>query len=119
MNNPLILNRRLQRLMEETHIYTEPHINRRRVAHMIYTNEMYLHNTIRRYYGCAFTHYIVRLRIQHAMQMLQNPQYNNLSIEAIALDAGFGSRFTFHRLFKEYCGITPDGFRKRINTSKQ
>ncbi|WP_163174717.1 helix-turn-helix transcriptional regulator [Bacteroides sp. 51] len=113
MNNPVILNLRLRRLMEETRIYTERRISRRQVACMLYTNEMYLHNTIRRYYGCAFTDYIARLRMQYAVQMLEDPDCSDLSVEAIALDAGFGSRYTFHRLFKEQFGVTPDGYRKR------
>ena len=117
MNNTVILNHRLRQLMEETRIYTEPRISRRSVARMIYTNEMYLHNTIRRYYGCAFTDYIARLRMQYAAEMLAAPESCHMSVEAIALDAGFGSRYTFHRQFKEHFGMTPDEYRKRRRDS--
>jgi len=111
--NATIVNHRLRRLMQETRIYTEPRISRRQVACMIYTNEMYLHHTIRQYYGCAFSDYISRLRMAEAVRMLGDPAYSHLSIEAIALDAGFGSRFTLIRQFKGRYGMTPDEYRKQ------
>ena len=112
MDTISILNHRLNRLMQERKLFTDPGIKRRKVASMIYTNEMYLHLTIRQCYGCAFSVYIARLRMEHAVGMLENPACRHLTVTAIALDAGFGSRFTFHRQFKEQYGVTPDEYRR-------
>lgn len=85
------------------------------MAGLLYTNEMYLHHTLRRYYGCPFSVYIARLRMQYAIQMLDDPAYGQLSITDIALDAGFGSRFTFYRQFKAQTGIAPLEYRRKAN----
>ena len=53
--------------------------------------------------------YINRKRIAYAAQMLlEHPEY---SIEAVAFDAGFRAKATFHRLFKEQYDTTPAAYR--------
>jgi transcriptional regulator GlxA family with amidase domain len=42
--------------------------------------------------------------------MLATPNCD-LTIEAVAIDSGFGSRNTFYRLFRERFGLTPVEFR--------
>ena len=58
--------------------------------------------------------YINRKRVTYAAHLLL--QYPNYSIEAIAFDAGFRTKVTFHRLFKDTYGITPAEYREeKIN----
>ena len=42
-----------------------------------------------------------------------DPEQSHLSIIAIAEMAGFSSKSTFYRVFKNQCGILPEAFRKR------
>ncbi len=54
------------------------------------------------------------MRLEHARELLSLPN-TELTIEAIAIDSGFGSRNTFYRLFREKYGLTPVEFRKLAN----
>ena len=55
--------------------------------------------------------YINRKRIAYAARLLR--EYPNYTIEAVAFDAGFRTKVTFHRLFKEAYGITPSEYREQ------
>ena len=54
--------------------------------------------------------YINSKRIRYAAQLLkEHPEY---TVEAIAFDAGFRTKVTFHRLFKNTYNMTPAEYRK-------
>lgn len=54
---------------------------------------------------------INNFRIEEAKSRLNNIEFNNLTIVAIAYDCGFNSKATFNRLFKKYTDITPTQYR--------
>ena len=73
------------------------------------TNQKYLS----RYFGevlhTTFREWLNELRMQDAKIMLLDD--NNLTIENIAQECGFGSRTHFHSIFVKKCGMTPSQFR--------
>ena len=113
-NKPSTLHHRLAHLMRDAKLFTHPGLKRRQVARLIYTNEMYLRSTILRYHGCTFSEYLTRQRLDYALQLMADPACRHLSLTAIALDAGFGSRWTFYRQFKERFGVTAEEYRRGI-----
>lgn len=102
---------RLERLMEEQQLYTNPELNRKSLAEVLGTNEKYLREEIRRHCNMTVNEYITCLRLRYAKNMLLLPA-EKYTIEAIAIDSGFGSRSTFYSLFREQYGLAPDEFRK-------
>ena len=101
----------LQELMKNPAIFTNPDINRKTIAEILGTNEKYIFDTIREYYGMSVSDYITNLRLNYVKNLLAHPSEKR-NIETIALDAGFNSRSTFYRLFKDYYGMTPAEFRQ-------
>ncbi|MBL7016277.1 MAG: helix-turn-helix domain-containing protein [Kiritimatiellales bacterium] len=77
------------------------------IAHMSRSNLMRI---FRKATGQTPIEYLVRLRIQRAMEMLHN---TDLSITEIALEAGFNDSNYFTRQFRRICKIPPSAFRKR------
>ena len=100
----------LNALMRNKQAYTEAGITRKAVADMLNTNETYLFEAIKKCYNLTWGEYLNVLRLDHARDMLATPNCD-LTIEAVAIDSGFGSRNTFYRLFRERFGLTPVEFR--------
>lgn len=101
----------LNELMEREQLYTQSDLNRKKLAELLGSNETYLFEAIKQNYNLTFNEYLNVLRLDHARDLLAQPQYNH-TIEAVAIDSGFGSRNTFYRLFRERYGLTPMEFRK-------
>ena len=59
----------------------------------------------------SFMDYINRLRLSYSRELIVNLS-EKLTIESIAIKAGFNSRTTFYRLFLEKYGLTPEEFKK-------
>lgn len=107
---------RLNELMKDSNIFTSPDINRKVLAKYLGTNEKYVFDTIKEYYGTNISDYINKLRLNYAKNILMLPN-DERTIEAIALESGFNSRSAFYRLFKEHYGMTPLEFRQLVVTS--
>ena len=60
--------------------------------------------------GVSFPRYINNLRLDYSLYLLKNKE--NLSIEGIALEAGFANRQNYYRLFSERFSITPAEYKK-------
>jgi tetratricopeptide (TPR) repeat protein len=55
-------------------------------------------------------------RVHEAVLKFEDPSYDHYTIEAIAKDAGFGSRARFYSTFESVKGVKPAWYRSQINT---
>jgi AraC-like DNA-binding protein len=60
--------------------------------------------------GKSFSAYLKPFRIRHAQQAILTDDH--LTLEAIGMEAGFGSKSAFYTAFKEVAGTTPAQYRK-------
>jgi hypothetical protein len=58
-----------------------------------------------------FFEFVNEYRIEEFKKIVNEPGNENFSIFSVALDAGFNSKPTFNRIFKEKTGQTPSEFR--------
>jgi len=71
-------------------------------------NRSYISQTINSEYNYSFNHYINKLRIETACNILK--ENNHLCIESVAYECGFNSLPTFNRAFKKFTGTLPSKF---------
>ena len=106
------LHARLNILMEEQSLYTDREIKQKDIADKLGISERALHDCIKSDTGMGFSDYVNYMRLSHTCRLLLSPATEQLTIEAIAQNAGFKSRATFYRLFRERYGLTPVEFQK-------
>jgi AraC-like DNA-binding protein len=113
-----LLLQRLAHLMKDPTVFTDPLLNRKSLAEKLNTNETALQELITRYFSCSVTEYINEQRLNYARTLLacQSEKY---TIEAIAVDSGFGTRRTFYRQFQQRYSLTPGEYRRAASTYEQ
>jgi Transcriptional regulator containing an amidase domain and an AraC-type DNA-binding HTH domain len=107
---------RLKELMKDEKNYTDPNASRKSLASKLGTNEKYLHETIKKHLDLSFSEYITLLRLDYAREMMSK-HARELQLEDIALQSGFGTRQTFHRLFRDRYGLSPSEFSYLLKNS--
>jgi AraC-like DNA-binding protein len=65
-------------------------------------------------YGIGFRKFLNRQRIDYMLRNSSKESWQNLTLEAIALESGFGNRSTFIKNFKEVTGKNPLEYFKKI-----
>lgn len=75
-------------------------------------NRYYLSGALNRCTGINFSTYVNEQRIKEAVRLMSDPANANLTVDAIAFDAGFNDRKNFYRVFKKVTGLSPTQFRR-------
>lgn len=65
-------------------------------------------------YKRNFFTFINEYRVKDVIERFRDPKFNNYTILAIALDAGFNSKATFNSIFKSQTGLTPSKYREKL-----
>jgi AraC-like DNA-binding protein len=63
--------------------------------------------------GETFFDFVNGYRVDEVKRMLADRSYENLTLMAIAEEAGFSSKSTFNDSFKRLAGMTPSEYRER------
>jgi AraC-like DNA-binding protein len=69
---------------------------------------------INKEYGMNFNDFINQYRVDHFKALLEEPQYLQWTLEAIAHKAGFNSRTTFIRAFTKFADCSPSEYLKWV-----
>lgn len=101
-------------LFAEEAIYLDPKLSLVSLANRLNIHPKQLSQAINEGTDHNFIQFINTYRIQHAQQLLLDPDRRSEKIIAIALDSGFGSLSTFNAVFKQTTQMTPSAFRKAV-----
>ena len=75
---------------------------------------------LNKYYGKSFSDFINEYRIrQILLHIKENPNWDQLTIEGIAYEAGFSSRTAFYNAFKKLIGKSPGVYLAEITKRKE
>lgn len=78
----------------------------------------HLSMTINTLYRANFNNLINWYRIKYILSRFDDPNWDHLTLEGVAEEAGFNSRTTFLNAFKKVTGMTPSKFRKQLEEKK-
>ena len=70
---------------------------------------------VNREYGMGFREFLNRYRVNYFIDNRDNPDWKNLTLEAIAAECGYSTRSTFIANFKQITGQTPSEYIKQAS----
>lgn len=97
---------------DEREVYKSPNLRLQDLATELGTNRTYLSDCINSYFGCNFNQLLIRYRIGAAKELLLN---TDMTIQEIIDGAGFNTRSSFYKAFKENISedMSPVDWRKQ------
>lgn len=98
-------------VMEKERPFLNPDLTISLLAKMAITNRTHLSAAINRMTGSNFSTWLAEYRVNYVIYLMNDTGMNNM--DALCEQAGFSSRTTFYRQFKQITGLTPKQFLKR------
>ncbi|MBE5782544.1 MAG: helix-turn-helix domain-containing protein [Clostridiales bacterium] len=79
------------------------------IAHSVHISPTYLSRVFKRETGASLVDFLNRIRIEKSRELLAD---SSLRLIEVALQCGFESQSYFNRMFKLFCDMTPQQYRK-------
>jgi PAS domain S-box-containing protein len=102
-----------------THFKTEmpfknPHLQVADIADVLDISARRIGEVLKKCEDQSFTEFVNTWRIQAALKILRNSEFQNLTIESIGQMCGFNSKSVFYTAFKKETGKTPKAFLEEV-----
>lgn len=98
-------------VMERDRLFLNPELSISLLAKAAITNRTHLSTAINRMTGNNFSTWLAEYRVNYAIHLMTNS--DSVNLDTLYKQAGFGSRTTFFRQFKQLTGLTPKQFLKQ------
>ena len=108
---------RVVRALETEHLYHDPELTLDALARHVGLSPNAVSQTINAGLRQSFPDLVNGYRLAEVKQRLLSADARRLTVLALALEAGFNSKTTFNRVFKEKTGLTPKEYQKRYQTT--
>lgn len=86
------------------------------MAHSLGYHRTHLSKIFKEHTGLAPSQYLLKIRMERAVQLLHN---NQLSIQHIASSVGMSDSLYFSRRFKQWYGVSPSQYREQLQAQKK
>lgn len=103
----------IENTMRERALYRDPDLDLAGLAQELGVATHTLSQVLNSHAGVRFYDYINGWRVSYAKQLLLDPRHQQRSVLDIALDAGFNTKSTFNKCFKQVVGETPSAYREQ------
>ncbi len=108
--NPELLERISLQMTTEKY-YLDPQLNLKSFASNLKLPPRTVSEHINHGLNCSFIDFVNRHRVEEVKERLLTADMELYSILGIALESGFNSKATFHRVFKQFTGSSPGAFK--------
>ena len=94
-------------LFKDRQIFTNPDLNLDILKREYSMSARKVSELIKVVYGQSFTEFVNGYRVAYVLAALKKGEHKSLTLQAIAFDAGFSSKSTFYRSFKQVTKHSP------------
>ena len=108
----------LKKAMEAGQYYQDPELSLTSLAETLGVHSHELSRIINLALKKNFTEFINDYRIRQVTRKLKDPTSDRLTLLGIALDAGFNSKTTFNRIFKQTTGKTAAEYKNELKNKR-
>lgn len=105
---------RIQAIMGNTALICDPEFSVEKLAIEAGSNHTYVSRAIKNATGKSFRAFINGYRVSEAQRIFAESDSAKYTIESVALMVGFKSRNTFHDVFKDITGVSPNFYLKSL-----
>ncbi len=88
-------------------LYKRPKLTLHLLASELALSPRMVSSVLNKYYKQRFTEYINTCRIEYVISRLEDPGWQELTLEGLAREAGFSSKSTFFAAFKKVTSVSP------------
>ena len=110
--------RRVVATLEQEALYKDPDLTLASLAQQLGLAPSVVSQLMNAGLGQSFSDVVNGYRLEEVKRRLLTEDAQRFTMLALALDAGFNSKSTFNRVFKEKLGITPKEYQKKYQLSK-
>jgi len=105
---------KLTALMDEEKMFCNSELSQQSLADALELSKPELVELIKYKYKLKFNEFINKYRVQEVKRLLNDPEYKNYTMIAVAHQCGFNSESSFYRIFKNETGMTPMHYMEKI-----
>ncbi len=103
---------KIEKHFKEAKPFTNPDYNLQLLTNELAISRQNLSQTINEVFDKNFYQLVNEYRVEEFKRLSNLPQYQHLTLLGLALEAGFNSKSSFNRIFKETTGQTPSQYLK-------
>jgi len=100
----------LSALMEDEKPYLEPDLNLLQLAEKVQLSRNQLSYIINQQHQMNFNEFVNSYRVKEVQRLMLDPTNKHLKLMSLAYDAGFNSKASFNRIFKQMTDMTPSQY---------
>jgi AraC-like DNA-binding protein len=109
---------RVVEALEKEQLYKDPNLTLDTLARHVGLTANVVSQTINAGLKQSFYDVLNGYRLEEVKQRLLTDDARRLTVLALAFDAGFNSKTTFNRVFKEKTGLTPKEYQKKYHSTQ-
>jgi putative ABC transport system permease protein len=108
----------LKRAIEANLYHQDPELSLSSLAEKLSLSPHELSRIINTVFKKGFSDFINEYRVMDAVQKMQDPAYDNMTLLGIGFEAGFNSKTSFNRIFKQMTGKSPTEYKKYLENKR-
>ncbi|HEY9002761.1 MAG TPA: ABC transporter permease [Mucilaginibacter sp.] len=104
----------LKKAMQADLLYQDPELSLSSLAEKLDMHPHELSRIINKALGKSFNDFVNEYRVRDVVSKMQDPAYARITLLGMAYDAGFNSKATLIRAFKQFTGKNPTEYKRKL-----